>query len=138
MIKKYISECTDYDFKLDVEKRKPKSWLKTISAFANSYGGTLLFGIANDRNIIGIDNPQLASDYISEVINKRIKPTPNYILTPIKDDEKVILLVKVYSGNATLYYYDYDGIKEAYIRSGNERIVTSHNILNDKMVVMVC
>lgn len=129
MINKYISECKDYDFKLDVEKRKPKSWLKTISAFANSYGGTLLFGVDNDRKIIGIDKPQLASDYISEVINKRIKPTPNYILTPIKDNEKIIILVKVYSGNATPYYYD--GIKEAYIRSGNETIVAPNHILNE-------
>ncbi len=30
-----ISECTAYDFKLMLEEKKPKSWLKSVSAFAN-------------------------------------------------------------------------------------------------------
>ncbi|MBU5461663.1 ATP-binding protein [Lachnoclostridium sp. MSJ-17] len=28
------------DFKVALEKRKPKSWLKSVSAFANGIGGT--------------------------------------------------------------------------------------------------
>ena len=73
----------------------------------------------------------MASDFLSEVINKRIKPTPNYILSPIKENGKVIISVKVYSGAATPYYYDYDGLKEAFIRSGNEIIVAPNHILNE-------
>ena len=34
-----IAECTAYDFKLMLEEKKPKSWLKSISAFANGLGG---------------------------------------------------------------------------------------------------
>lgn len=34
-IKDLISECTAYDFKLMLEEKKPKSWLKSVSAFAN-------------------------------------------------------------------------------------------------------
>ena len=40
-----IAECTAYDFKLMLEEKKPKSWLKSISAFANGRGGSLFFGI---------------------------------------------------------------------------------------------
>ena len=80
----------------------------------------------------------MINKYISEDINKRIKPLSNYILIQSKYNKKIIILVKVYSGNAIQYNYNYDVIKEAYIMSENERIVTSHNILNDKMVVMVC
>ena len=29
-----IVECTAYDFKLMLEEKKPKSWLKSVSAFA--------------------------------------------------------------------------------------------------------
>ena len=80
----------------------------------------------------------MINKYISEDINKIIKPLSNYILIQGKYNKKIIILVKVYSGNVTQYNYNYDVIKEAYIMSENERIVTSHNILNDKMVVMVC
>ena len=41
-IKKYIGETTEYDKKREVEHRKVKSWLKSVSAFANGVGGCLL------------------------------------------------------------------------------------------------
>lgn len=43
-----IAECTAYDFKVMLEEKKPKSWLKSVSAFANGLGGSLFFGIDND------------------------------------------------------------------------------------------
>ena len=39
---KLISECTAYDFKAEVEHRKSKSWLKSVSAFANGIGGDVV------------------------------------------------------------------------------------------------
>ncbi len=38
-------ETTNIDFKVSVEKNKPKSWLKSVSAFANTKGGIILFGV---------------------------------------------------------------------------------------------
>ena len=43
-----IAECTAYDFKEMLEEKRPKSWLKSVSAFANTLGGSLFFGIEND------------------------------------------------------------------------------------------
>lgn len=43
-----IADCTAYDFKLMLEENRPKSWLKSVSAFANGLGGSLSFGIDND------------------------------------------------------------------------------------------
>ena len=123
MLFQLISECTDYDFKVMLETNKPKSWLESVSAFANTIGGTLFFGVADDRNLVGLEDPQAVSDQISEKINSRIKPTPVYVLTPYKEEEKIFIAVKVYPGTATPYYYDADGVKEAYIRSGNESII---------------
>lgn len=39
-IRKYIGETTEYDKKQEVECRKVKSWLKSVSAFANGIGGS--------------------------------------------------------------------------------------------------
>ena len=38
-------KCTAYDFKLMLEEKKPKSWLKSVSAFANGLGGSLFLGV---------------------------------------------------------------------------------------------
>ncbi len=48
MIEDLVGECTAYDFKLMLEEKRPKSWLKSVSAFANGLGGSLFFGVADD------------------------------------------------------------------------------------------
>ena len=35
----YIGETTSYDKKLMLERKDPTSWLKSVSAFANTRGG---------------------------------------------------------------------------------------------------
>ena len=63
-----ISECTAYDFKLMLEEKKPKSWLKSVSAFANGLSGSLFFGIDNDGVVRGVDDVQ----HICETISSKI------------------------------------------------------------------
>ena len=38
-IRDYIGEGTEYDKKEALEVKRPKSWLKSVSAFANGKGG---------------------------------------------------------------------------------------------------
>ena len=45
-ITKLIGETTDYDKKRELEVRRPKSWCKSVCAFANGNGGSLIFGIS--------------------------------------------------------------------------------------------
>lgn len=86
-----ISECSDYDFKRGLDENRPKSWLKSVSAFANTIGGTLFFGVDDGRNLIGIDDPQAVSEQISEKINAKIKPVPIYVLTPYREDGRAFI-----------------------------------------------
>lgn len=97
---KFISECTTYDFKRDVEEKKVRSWLKSVSAFANTEGGTLYFGVDDDANIVGVDNPQHISEFISEKINAHLDPVPTFSLSPKKtDDGKVLIELTVGAGD---------------------------------------
>lgn len=103
-----------------MEVKKPKSWLKSVSAFANGIGGTLFFGIDNDRNVIGLADAQTDAETISRLIKERITPYPNFILAPEWENGKDIPVLSVSAGRSTPYYYKADGITEAYIRIGNE------------------
>lgn len=53
-LKDIIGETTDYDKKLTLEVKRPKSWCKSVSAFANGIGGTLIFGVSNDNEVRGL------------------------------------------------------------------------------------
>lgn len=134
MIDKWIAEATECDFKVALEIKKPKSWLKSVSAFANGIGGTLFFGIDNDRNIIGLADAQTDAETISRLIKERITPYPNFILAPERQDGKDILVLSVSTGRSTPYYYKADGIMEAYIRIGNESVIAPSYVLNQLLL----
>lgn len=68
----YIGEATAYDKKLMLERKDPTSWLKSVSAFANTQGGRLLFGVANDGVLVGLADAQGDSEFISEAIKAQM------------------------------------------------------------------
>ena len=68
-----IAECTAYDFKVMLEEKKPKSWLKSVSAFANGLGGSLFFGIDSDGIVKGLNDVQ----HVCEAISSRIREMVN-------------------------------------------------------------
>ena len=79
-IKDWIGETTEYDKKLALEVKKPKSWCKSVSAFANTLGGALIFGISNSEEIVGLEDPNEDAEKISEIIKTRLDPIPEFRL----------------------------------------------------------
>ena len=71
-----IAECTAYDFKVMLEEKKPKSWLKSVSAYANGLGGSLFFGIDNDGIVKGLDDAQHVCETISSKIRDYMDTLP--------------------------------------------------------------
>lgn len=130
MLNRLIAEATECDFKVAVETKKPKSWLKSVSAFANGVGGSLLFGVDDNKNVVGLANPQADAEAISRLIKERITPYPSFVLKPERENEKDILVLTVFPGRTTPYYYRADGVREAYIRLGNESVVAPDHVLN--------
>lgn len=120
--KKFIAECTTYDFKESLERQKVRSWLKSVSAFANTEGGSLFFGVADDGSIIGLDNIQADAEFISEAIKTRLDPIPDVSLTPFEREGRHLLEVAVKPGTLTPYYYYQNGARTAFVRVGNESV----------------
>lgn len=122
-ISRYIGETTEYDKKQEVERHKVKSWLKSVSAFANGNGGTLLFGIANDDTLVGLSDAKFDAEFVSQKVKERIDPIPQIEITIEREAGKDLLLLHVQGGNDTPYYYIGDGVMETFVRIGNESVV---------------
>ena len=106
--------------------------VKTISAFLNSEGGTLVIGVDDDGNSLGLDRDfntlskknkdgfelhlrQLVKKYLGESFEKYIK-----ISFPIIDG-KEICLVKVLRSSKPVFI-NYEGNEFFFVRSGNSSI----------------
>ena len=132
-IKNLISECTAYDFKQMLEEKKPKSWLKSVSAFANGQGGSLFFGVDNDGVIRGLEDIQDVTEKISSAIKDKMDPLPEVEAIPHKDGDIKVLQLKVNAGHYTPYYYVGDGQRIAFIRVGDESMPAT----DEQMVALV-
>ena len=119
---KYIGEATAYDKKLMLERKEPLSWLKSVSAFANTSGGLLLYGVDNDGNLVGLENAERDAEDISEMIKSLMDPIPEFDLSLHAEDGRKFVLVSVKAGTTTPYYVFLKGHRDAYIRIGNESV----------------
>lgn len=90
-IKDLVGETSEYDKKQALETKRPKSWLKSVSAFANTFGGKLIFGISDDGEIVGLADAKRDSEIISETIKTRIDPIPMFKLDHQKVDNKELI-----------------------------------------------
>ena len=79
------------------------TFLKTVSAFSNYDGGTILFGVDDDGNIKGLPDVKQACLDIENKINDNITPQPDYTLEIQNNDQTIKLTVK--SGLQKPYLY---------------------------------
>ncbi|MBR6826475.1 MAG: putative DNA binding domain-containing protein [Oscillospiraceae bacterium] len=122
------------DYKVALEDGKPRSWLKSVSAFANSHGGYILFGVTNDTHIaIGLEDPQGDASKIAELISARISPAPRYELSPFPSDDgtKQCIKLSIQNGPSYPYYFVNERTREAYIRHGDRSELASDSELNN-------
>ena len=64
---------------LEFKEKITNTFLKTVSAFSNYNGGTILFGVDDDGNVKGLPDIKQACLDIENKINDSISPQPNYM-----------------------------------------------------------
>ncbi|MGM9912555.1 RNA-binding domain-containing protein [Floccifex sp.] len=101
---------------IEYKQKITNSFLKTVSAFANYGNGQILFGVCDNGEICGIENPIQACLDIENKINDNINPVPYYTLE-INDKTSVITL-NVMEGMYKPYFYK----SKAYIRNDSSTI----------------
>jgi len=74
-----ISENDWYDFKADLQTADHQR--KIVAAFANTQGGFLVFGVNNNRQVVGLDKPELPRDFGIK-LSKDLFPSPGFEFGP--------------------------------------------------------
>lgn len=85
-----MRETNNVEFKL----KFTNTFLKTVSAFANYCDGRVFFGVDDDGNAIGIENPTEVCLKIENSINDSIDPIPDFSLTIDQKTNVIELNVK--------------------------------------------
>ena len=88
---------------LEFKETITNTFLKTVSAFSNYDGGSILFGIDDNGNVKGLPDINQACLDIENKINDSISPQPNYTLEVQNNNQTIKLTVK--SGIQKPYLY---------------------------------
>ena len=108
-----------------IDKEKVEhSALKTIVAYLNSEGGTLLIGVEDNGNVLGIEPDQFENDdkyllYFTHIVNDKIgKEFASQIHWDLKDMQGKKILRVDCSPSSTPVFLKVENSEEFYIRTG--------------------
>jgi ATP-dependent DNA helicase RecG len=106
---------------------------KTIAAFANTKGGTLYIGIADDGSVVGVNNPDETMRKIIDSVRNSIKPDVTLFVdykTELMEGTGVVV-VTVRQGTAAPYYLVNKGLKPegVYVRQGASSVPASETAI---------
>ncbi|MDP9226076.1 MAG: ATP-binding protein [Actinomycetota bacterium] len=96
-------EGVSTEFKRDLptdERDSVVNVMKTVAAFANGEGGTLLFGIDNDGAVVGLGIPDARKtlDRTTQLVRDWVRPHVDFDTELTEVDGKQVLLVRVDAG----------------------------------------
>ncbi len=115
------------------ENAKTNAYIKTVVAFANGNGGKIVFGVKDNREIVGVENEFEVMDGIINAISDSCYPmiVPDISLHTLEN--KTVILVEIEGGKKKPYYLKSKGMqKGTYIRSGaTTRIIEEDYVLKE-------
>ena len=102
---------------------------KTITAFANTNGGTLYIGVADDGSVAGVANPDDTILRVSNVVRNAILPDLSLFVDYRTEyiESAPVIQVRVNKGTARPYYLAGKGIRPegVYLRQGAATVPAS-------------
>jgi ATP-dependent DNA helicase RecG len=114
----HAPESKTLEFKRDLSS--PRPLLRTLVAFANSAGGSLVLGVTDDRQVVGIDSPLDMEERLCNLIADSIAPrlVPNVELATV--DSKTLLVVEVFLSGTRPHFIKAEGMENGvYVRLGS-------------------
>jgi hypothetical protein len=109
----------------EIDRKVEYSTLKTIAAFINSKGGTLLLGVSDSKDIIGIEKDNFESIdkfslHMTNLIKTRLgkNSVPLIKLKFIDIEGKTILKIECEKGSKPVFLRTQENEEEFYIRAG--------------------
>ncbi|UKS53953.1 ATP-binding protein [Mycoplasma feriruminatoris] len=127
----HSGETTTVEYKVTFDKKNPDNLLHIVSAFANTKGGRIFIGINDNNQIVGLENPQVILEDVSEAIKTKIEPNPEFYCEIEEHNGLKFIVLTVIKGEETPYRYLTKKADVAYIRSGNQSIKANTNQLRN-------
>ena len=118
---------------VEYKERFTQDLKKTVVAFANTDGGTLYIGIADDGTPVGVDDPNEVILQLTNMVRDSVMPDLTMFTSAgiEKIDGRAIVTLRVQKGTSAPYYIAGKGIRPegVYVRQGASSVPATVNAI---------
>jgi len=114
-------ESKTLEYKRDLSS--PDRIMRTLVAFANSAGGTLVVGVDDDHSIVGIIDPLIEENALANMVMNSIYPLLVPEIDIVTIASRQLLVANVYPAGQRPYHVLKDGLPQGvYVRLGSSNV----------------
>lgn len=129
-LKNLIEEGEGFELEFKRKVSSPKKIAKTLSSFANTRGGLILFGVDDDGSIIGVESEKSELDLIDESAKIFCDPPVDISIRIVPCNHKDVIVAAVdESSDKPHYVVDDDDEKKVFIRVNDSTVIASKEVV---------
>ncbi len=129
-VKRLIEQGEGFELEFKRKVSSPQKIAKTISSFANTKGGIILFGVDDDGSIVGIESEKSEMNLIDESARFLCEPPVEMDVKIIPYNRRdVIALFVEESSDKPHYVADDDGESKVFIRVNDNTVIASKEVV---------
>lgn len=128
-----LGEGTQLEFKRTLSSAHRIA--RTLAAFANTSGGTLLIGVADDKKIVGIQSELTEVQTLERATDELIEPAITVSYETRKQDGKLVLIVRVAESDEKPHkVLTTQGDWQIYVRQRDKSVPTTRFMTDNETV----
>ncbi|MDR1513566.1 MAG: putative DNA binding domain-containing protein [Propionibacteriaceae bacterium] len=117
-LSEYESKTLEYKRDLSSKERI----IRALVAFANSAGGSLVIGVADDHSVLGVADPLLEENRLANLVANGVQPMLRPDIEVITVGGKALLIARVYPAGRRPYWVAAEGPEGVYVRLGSSTV----------------
>ncbi len=133
-LKLLIEEGEGFELEFKRKVSTPIKIAKTMMSFANTKGGILLFGVDDDKTIIGVDSEKEEIEMINTAASYYCDPPLDPIIDTVPYKKRDVIVVTIEESNSKPHYLNVDDEEEnsgtlVYIRVNDKTVEASKEVV---------
>ena len=129
-LKLLIEEGEGFELEFKRKVSSPAKIAKTLSSFANTRGGLILFGVDDDGTILGLDSEKSEMNLIEEAAKFLCDPPVEFSVNYVPVQRRDVIVVSVEeSSDKPHWVKDDDGEAKVFIRVNDNSVIASKEVV---------
>jgi predicted HTH transcriptional regulator len=129
-VKMLIEEGEGFELEFKRKVSSPEKIAKTLSGFANTRGGILLFGVDDDGSIVGVESEKTEIELIRHASDVLCEPAVPIAVEFVPYHHRDVIVVSVDESDNKPHWVTHDGEgKSVFIRVHDTTVVASREVI---------